>query len=112
MLLDHLRVGEEQRAVMERRPLRPEEQLGRAQHVRVLAVFQGVAQDQVDELVEEERRHLARALPDEREISGLEARGAEKRVAEAQHQGPVLARVGVGERGDLGRARPAVAGPP
>ena len=103
MRLDHLGVGEQQRAVVRRGALRPEEQLGRAQHVGVLAAVEGVAQDEVDELVEEERRHARAPVAHEREVGRLDAARRDQPVPEGEHEGPVLARVRVGDRGDLGR---------
>jgi hypothetical protein len=102
MRFDDLGIGEKHRAFMERDLLRPEEQLGRAKHVRIGTSVERVAQDEVDELVEEDRRGLAGAVPDEVEIGRLDARRGEEPVAEGDHHRPVLARLGVGERCDRG----------
>ena len=57
---DRLLVGGDQRALVHGQPLRPEEQLRRAQHEGVLAAVEHVAQDHVHELVDEQRRRVAR----------------------------------------------------
>ena len=44
---DGFLVGGDQRAFVQRHALRPEEQLGRAQHVRIVAIVERVAQDDV-----------------------------------------------------------------
>ena len=100
MRLDHLGVGENRRAVVKRDPLRAKEQLGGAQDVGVLAAVERVAQDEVHELVQKQRRRRGRA-PRDVEIGGLDARRREQAFAEFEHHGPVLARVGVDDGGDL-----------
>jgi hypothetical protein len=74
MRLDHLRIGEQHRAVVEGDALRAEEQFRGAQHVRVLATVERVAQDEVDELVEKQGRNR-RALAHQPQIGGLDGRG-------------------------------------
>ena len=65
---DRLLVGGDQRALVHRQPLRPEEQLRRAQHEDVLAAVEHVAQDHVHELIDEQRRRLAHAAAHELQI--------------------------------------------
>ena len=95
-------VGRDQRALVQRHALRPEEQLGRAQHVRVVAAVERVAQDHVDELVDEQVRGLG-AAPHQIEIGRFQRAVAGQVIAEGEHDLPVLARVGVGDGGDLAR---------
>ena len=45
---------------MQHQPLRPEEQFGGAQHQRVFAAIERVAQDDMNELVDEQRRQMDR----------------------------------------------------
>jgi hypothetical protein len=113
--LDHLRVGHEHPTLVRRDPLGSEEQLGRAEHEGVLATLKGVAQDQMDELVEEQGRQAAGAAPGEVEIGGLQRRRGKEPVAEGEKQPPSSRarprrrgrrppRIG---RGGAGRARSA-----
>ena len=105
---DGFLVGGDQRAFVGGEPLRPEEHLRRAQHVGVVAVVEHVAQDRVHELVDEQRRRRAHARAHEMQIGRLDGRLRHQEIAEADHQRPVLARVLVGHRRDLGRLdRPA-----
>ena len=83
---------------MNRRQLAAIEQLGRAQHIRILASLERIAQDQVAELRQKDRRQIARSLAGQRDIDRLERRRRHQPVAEIHHEGPVLARIGVGER--------------
>ena len=83
---------------MNRRQLAAIEQLGRAQHIRILASLKRIAQDQVAELRQKDRRQVAGSLAGQRDIDRLERRRRHQPVAEIHHEGPVLARIGVGER--------------
>src|SRR5258708_25677271 len=87
--------------------LRPEEQFCRAQHEDVVAAVEQVAKDHVYELVDEQRRRLAHATTHEVEIGGLHRLMTDEMVAKHDHQGPILARVGIGDRRDLGGRYPA-----
>ena len=73
---DGLLVGRDQRAFVQRQPLRPEEHFGGAQDAGVLAAVEHVAQDHMDELVEEQRRRAADAAAHQIEIGRLRACGA------------------------------------
>ena len=84
-------------------PLRPEHHLRRPQHECILAAVQHVAQDHVHELVHEQRRSLADAAAHQIEIGGLQGPARDEAVAKREHQAPVLARIGIGDRRDLGR---------
>ena len=99
--LDDFRVGQQQRAVMNRGQLAAIEQFGRAQRVGILASLKRVAQDQVAELRQKDRRQIARALAGQRDIDSLQRRRRYQPVAEIHHEGPVLARIGVGKRGNV-----------
>ena len=48
---DYLGIGQQHRAVVERGYLGPKKQFASAQHIRVLASVESIAQDQVDELI-------------------------------------------------------------
>ena len=100
--LDHFGIGQQQRAVMHGGELAAIEQFGGAQHVGIVAALQRVAQDQMAELRQEDRRQIAGALAGQRHIDRLERRRRDQPVAEIHHEGPVLARIGIGERGDIG----------
>ena len=99
--LDDLGVGQQQRAVMEGRLLAAIEQFGGAQHVGIVASLQRVAQDQMAELRQKDRRQVAGALAGQRHIHRLQRGGRDQPVAKIHHEGPVLARIGVGERGNI-----------
>ena len=100
--LDHFRVGQQQAALMHAGKLAAIEQFGGAQGVRVLTAFQRVAQDQMAKLGQENRRQVAGAVPGQREIHRFQRRRGDQPVAKRHHEAPVLARVGIDERGDLG----------
>ena len=74
---DRFLVGGDQRAFVQGHALRPEEQLGRAQHVGIVAVVERVAQDDVHELIDEQVRDLD-AAADEVEIGRLERAVADR----------------------------------
>ena len=59
---DRLLVGGDQRAFVQGHALRPEEQLGGAQHERIVAAVERVAQDHVHELIEEDVRRPSRRV--------------------------------------------------
>src|SRR5262245_41728129 len=82
--------------------LRPEEEFCRAQHEGVLAAVEQVAQDDVHELVDEQRWRLTHTAAHEIEIGGLHGLVTDEVVAKPGHQGPILTRVGIGDRRDLG----------
>jgi len=82
--------------------LRPEEQFRRAQHEEVVAAVEQVAQDHMYELVDEQRRRVPHAATHEIEIGGLHGLVTDEPVAKRRHQGPILARVGIRDRRDLG----------
>ncbi len=77
--IHRLFVGEQKRAIVDRKPLRPEEHLRRAQHERILLLVERIAQDRMHELIDEERRRPPHALPDEREIGRLQRAGGDER---------------------------------
>src|SRR5262249_42192440 len=82
--------------------LRPEEEFCRAQHEDILAAIEQVAQDDVHELVDEQRWRLTYTAAHEIEIGGLHSLVSDEMVAKRGHQAPILARVGIGDRRDLG----------
>ncbi len=100
---DGLLVGRHQRALVQRQLLRPEKQLGGTQHERIVAVVQHVAQDHVHDLVQEYVRELEVA-PHDVEIGRLQRAVARQMIAEGDHHLPVLARIGIGDGGNLRRA--------
>ena len=99
--LDDFGVGQQQRAVVHGGELAAVEQFGGAQHVGIVAALQRVAQDQMAELRQEDRRQIAGALAGQRDIHRLQRRRRHQPVAEIHHEGPVFARVGVGQRRDI-----------
>ncbi len=77
-----------------------EQQLGGPGAQAVLAALQQVARDRVGHLVEEQRRHRHRPGREEAlQVAVLERPGGDQAVAEGEHYLIVLARVGVGQRG-------------
>src|SRR5262249_60303431 len=54
------------------------------------------------DLVDEQRRRLGHAATHEVEIGGLHRLMTDEMVAKRDHDGPILARVGIGDRHDLG----------
>ena len=96
---DSLLVGGDQRAFVQGHALRPEEQLGRAKHVRIVAIVERIAQNDVHQLIDEQVRDLD-AAADDIEIGGFDGAVAGEMVAEGEHDLPVLARVGIRDRGD------------
>ena len=99
--LDGFRIGQQQRPVMNGGELAAIEQLAGPQRVRIVATFKRVAQDQMAELGQKDRRQLAGALAGECHIQRLKRRRRYQPVSEVHHEGPVLARIGVGERGNV-----------
>ena len=85
---------------MQGHALGAEEQFGGAQHERVLAAVERIAQDHVHELIEEDVRDL-RAAAHDIEIGRLQRAVAHQTIAKRDHHLPVLARIGVRDRGDL-----------
>ena len=60
------------------------------------------------ELIDEQRRRPADAIANEREVGRLDGLVSDQMIAEGHHQLPVLARVGIGDCGNLGSGnRPA-----
>ncbi len=108
--LDHFRIGQQQRAVVNGRQLAAIEQLRRAQYIRVVAAFERVAQDQVAQLRQKDRRQVAGAFAGQRDINRLQRRRRHQPVAETHHEGPVFARVGIGEPRRCPRPTPARSG--
>src|SRR5947209_7550200 len=100
--LDDFRVGEERRAIMKGDALWPEKELAGAQYVGVIAFVQRIAQDEMNELVQEYWRRIADAVADEIEISCLDGARGKEPIAEREHYLPVLARIGIFERGEHG----------
>ncbi len=66
--LDDFRVGQQQRTGMDGGHLAAIEQLGRAQRVRIVATLERVAQDQMAELRQKDRRQIAGAVAGQRRI--------------------------------------------
>ena len=99
--LDDFRVGQQQRPIVDGYLLAAIEQLGCAQRVRIVAALERIAQDQMAELRQKDRRQIAGTLAGQCHIDGLERRRCDQPVAEGHHESPVLARIGVGERGNV-----------
>ena len=93
-------VRRDQRALMQGHALGAEEQFSGAQHERILASIERIAQDDVHQLVEEDVRDLGAGAHDI-EIGCFQGRIARQAVAERDHHLPVLARIRVGNRGDV-----------
>ena len=98
--LDHLRIGQQQRAVVNGRQLAAIEQLRRAQYIGVVAAFERVAQDQVTQLRQKDRRQVAGPFSGQRDINRLQRRppsaGRGKFIMKDQ-----FSRVGIGQPGDV-----------
>ena len=92
-------------------PLRPEKQFSRAHHEGVIAAVQRVAQDHMNELIDEQWRQRDRPRTNQREIGGFQRRMPQQEVAEGEHELPILPRIGIGDRGNFVAAgRPARVG--
>ena len=102
--LDHLRIGQHQRAVVNGGQLAAIEQLRGAQYIGVVVALERVAQDQVAQLRQKDRRQVASPFSGQRDINRLQRRRRHQAVAEIHHEGPVFPRVGIGKPGDV-RAR-------
>ncbi len=98
---DGFLVGGDQGAFMGRHSLRAKEQLRRAQHERIAAAVEGVAQNHLDELVEKERRRVADAPAHEIEIGRLQRLMTQQMVAKGGHLPPIVPCVRIRDRGDL-----------
>jgi hypothetical protein len=81
--------------------LRAEEHFRGAQNPGVVALVEDIAQNDVNELVDKERRRAARPFTDQRQISRFDRRVAQQMVAERDHHGPVFSGVGVGNGRDF-----------
>ena len=88
---------------MQRQLLRAEEHFGCAQDESIIAAIERVSQDHLHQLMDEEMRKLA-GVPDDIEIGGLERAVPREMIAPGNDKLPVLARIGIGDRGDLRRA--------
>ena len=88
---------------MQGHALRPEEDFRGAQNQRVLDAVERIAQDQMHKLIEEEQRRRADAAAHEIEISGFQRLVPHQVIAKCDHDGPVLARIRIGDRRDVGR---------
>ncbi len=99
---DGLLVGREQRAFVHGGALGAEEQFGGAHDAGVLDAVERVAQDHMHELIDEQRRRVADAAADQIDIGCFQRLVAQQLVAEGDQQLPVLARIGVGDGGDVG----------
>ena len=87
---------------MQGHALRPEEDFGGAQDQRILDAVERIAQDQMHKLIEEERRRRADAAAHEIEIGGFQRLVPHQVIAERDHDRPVLARIRIGDRRDVG----------
>src|SRR5689334_2598567 len=77
-------IREQHVAILERRLLLPEEELGCAQPQRVVAAIEHVPQDDVRELVDEHRRHVDRAL-EKRHVGAFERARRKQAIAKTEH---------------------------
>ncbi len=82
---------------MDRDRLRAEQQLARPRAER-LGALENAAQTDVDEMIDEQRRHRDVRLEEQPEIAVLDRARGDEAVAEGKHRRVVLARVGIGER--------------
>ena len=97
--LDDLVVGQHDATVGDAHALLAEQDFRGAGAERIALPFQNVAQNRVDELVDEERRHRPGTPGDDRHIGALERAFAHQEVAKAQQDPVVLGGVGVRQAG-------------
>ena len=95
-------VGKRQLAVARCRHLVAEEQLGGAQDEGVGFLGQKPAEDQMDELLDEDRRHARSIRAKQGEIAGLDGAVPQEMVAIGQQHAVIVRRVGIGERRQIG----------
>ena len=100
MHVHRLEVGEQHVSVLQRRLLVTEEQFCGAQPQRVVAAFEEVAQDHVRQLVDEQRRHIDRAL-EQAHVAAFHRAGRQQALAEPEQHAVVVARVLVPHRVDF-----------
>ena len=97
---------------MDRGPLGPVETFGGAHHIGVFAGIQCIAGNDMGELVEKQRRDMQffivafGPLADQPDIGRFQRRGRQQPVTPADHEAPVLARIGIDDPGDIGRCHP------
>ena len=97
---DMFLVGRDQRSVMNRQALRTKKHFRGAQQIGVIALIEHIAQDEVHELIEKERRHAC-AFAHQRHIGRFDRSMGDEMIAERDHELPVLARIGVRDGVDL-----------
>src|SRR5258707_5180560 len=98
---DGLLICSDQGALVQRHPLRAEEQLGGAQDQGIFTAIEHVTHDEMDALVEKKLWRRAAPAADEVEIRRLQRVVAQKMIPESDHQLPILPRVAVRNGGDL-----------
>ncbi|MDB5604002.1 MAG: hypothetical protein JWP25_902 [Bradyrhizobium sp.] len=86
---------------MHRQPLRAEQHFGSAKHKRIVAVIKHVAQNQMNKLVQEERRRFSDAVTDQVKVGRLQCPVPQKPLAERDHQFPILPRIRIAQPVDL-----------
>ena len=95
--LNSFGIGQQQRTFVNGGLLAAIEQLGGPQRVRIVATLKRIAQDQVAKLSQKDRRQIAGAIAGEVHVHGFERCSRYQPVAKRDHEGPILARIGVGE---------------
>ena len=100
---DGFLVGGDQRAFVQGDALRCGRTVRRRAARAHRHAVERVAQDHVHELIDEQRRRLAEAVAHQIEIGRFQRLVAQQMIAKGDQHLPVLARVGVGDRRDLGR---------
>ena len=91
---DQIEINQQQMPVKHRGFLAAEEQFTRPQDQSILASVQRVAQDQMHQLRQKDRRHGDGVLLDDCQIAGLDRAMGQQQVTEADQEMPVLAGIG------------------
>src|ERR1700677_970303 len=94
-----LRIGADQAAIERDQLLTAKEQLRGAQYKGIIGLIQEIAQNDLDELVDEKMWKSA-ALTRDVEIRILERRVAQQVIPPSKHQLPIIARVDINYGGD------------
>jgi len=97
------RFGQHDGALLQARLLLAVEQLCRAQFERVVRALEEVPQDNLRQLVDEQRRHIDIAAGEQTEIAGLQRRRSEQPRAEIEQDAIVGADIGIGHGFNLRR---------
>ncbi len=98
-----LQIGQHDGALLQARLLLAVEQLCRAQFERVVRALEDVSQDDLRQLVDEQRRHADVAAGEQAEVAGLQRGHGEQPRAEIEQYAIAGAGIGVGHGFDLRR---------